>query len=190
MLGINIGEEGKHVHEADYLGLRIDDCLSWIPQTTKLCKSLGAKISELKHMKKYANEEMLMYFYLTYIQPVIDYGVTLWSRVPKKVLSKIQKLQNTCCRIITNNYDYNTRGLDIVKSLKLMNIEERARYFTCILIFKCLYNLTPSYLQNHISFKRDLNDRCSERFKFDVYIPPFISNFKDKSFLSMVQSLE
>jgi hypothetical protein len=182
-LNITIGDASiDQTTDADYLGLRIDDSLSWKAQINKICKNIGAKIGELKHIRKSANQEMLLYFYDTFIQPVIDYGITLWSRVPKKDLNKIQKLQNTCARIITQNYDYNTRGLEIIKSLKWMNIRERAEYFTCILLFKCLYNLTPLYLQNEIFFKKDLCLRKSERFKYDVYIPPFISNFKDNSF--------
>ena len=147
-LNITIGGENiKHVSEADYLGLRIDDCLSWKSQINKLCKCMGIKIAELKHMKKSANKEMFLYFHHTYIEPVIDYGLTIWSRVPKKDLYKIQKLQNACARIITGNYDYGTKSLDIIKSLKWMNIAERSRYFTCILVFKCVYNLAPVYLQ-------------------------------------------
>ena len=132
VFNITIGDKClKHVSEADYLGLRIDDSLSWKPQISKLCKNIGAKISELKYMSTFANKEMLLYFYETNIQPVIDYGITLWSRVPKKILFKIQKLQNTCSRIITKKHDYIIRGKDIVKELTWMNIEERAKYFTC-----------------------------------------------------------
>jgi hypothetical protein len=182
-LNIAIGNQIiKHVSEAEYLGLRVDDSLSWTSQISKVCKCLGAKISNLKQLRKIGNDDILLYFYETHIQPIIDYGITLWSRTSTKSLSKIQKMQNVCSRIITNNYDYKIRGIDIVKSLKWMNVSERARYFTCVLIFKCLHNLTPFYLQNDLCFKKDMSDRHSKRFKHDVFIPPFVSTFKDKSF--------
>ena len=171
-----------NVTESDYLGLRMDDCLSWNAQISKTCKNVGCKIGELKYLRKIATKEMLLYFYNVHIQPIIDYGITLWSDAPKKDISRVQRLQNICGRIITGQFDYNIRGVDIVKSLKWMTVYERANYFTSLLTFKCLHNLTPFYMQNDINFKNDMVERPSERFKYNAFIPPFLSMKKEKSF--------
>ena len=90
-----------HVSQADYLGLRIDNNLSWESHIGRLCKRLGSKIAELKHLRKTANNDILLHFYNVYIQPIIDYGITLWSNVPNTLLYKVQRMQNICARIIS-----------------------------------------------------------------------------------------
>ena len=106
----------------------------------------------------------------------------LWSNVPNTLLYKVQRMQNICARIISKNFNYMIRGIDLVKSLHWMNVADRSRYFTCLLVFKCLHGMAPLYLENQICFKKDMNMRCSNRTsEFDVFIPPFVSSAKEKS---------
>ena len=61
-------------------------------------------------------------------------------------------------RLVTNDFDYvNSRGLDIVKSLKWMNVNQRCQYFTTTLMFKCIHGLAPTYLVDNIVMNCD---RC------------------------------
>ena len=176
------GESIENVDRTGYLGVCIENTLNWRAQINKICKALGAKIAHLKHLRKLFNNQMLMYIYNTYVQPIIDYGITIWGHAPSVELNKIQRLQNMCARIILDNFDFNIRGIDLVKKLKWMNVKERIHYFTCILMYKCVNNTAPIYLQNEISLKKDLNFRVGLRASpYEIYIPPFLSNFNEHS---------
>ena len=78
--------EIQQVSEAKYLGMYIDDRLVWSSHINKICKSIGLKIAELKRMKKFANKQMLLHFYEYSIQPLLDYGITIWSTGKKHLL--------------------------------------------------------------------------------------------------------
>ena len=39
-------------------------------------------------------------------------------------------MQNRAARLITNNFDFNTREIDIVRDLGWLNITQRRDYFT------------------------------------------------------------
>ena len=52
-------------------------------------------------------------------------------------INKVKRLQNRAARILTGNYDYvNTRGIDLVQTLGLMNVSQRRDYFMLMLMFK------------------------------------------------------
>lgn len=172
----------ENIDNALYLGLLIDDKLTWSNQINRICKSLGMKIANLKRAKKFGNKEILKYIYQYTIQPVIDYGITIWSDTTSTNIQKIQRLQNYCARIITNKFDFKkTRGLDLVRELKWMNIKQRIDYFLCLTMFKCLHDKAPNYMQNEVCFISNIHNRCREKRSYDIYLPPYTSNIKEKS---------
>ena len=90
---------------------------------------------------------MLMYIYTSIIQPKIDYAISIWGYTTARNINKVQRLQNRAARILTGNYDYvNTRGIDLVKTLGLMNVSQRRDYFMIMLMFKSIHGLVPNYL--------------------------------------------
>ena len=111
--------------------------------------------------------------YKTYIQPKIEYTLTLWGNAPYGSIRKIQRLQNRAARYISGNFDYvNSRGLDILRSLKLPNISERRDYFICKLIFQCIHGLAPSYLSDRIIMSEDMRRFAGrDAYAVNVYLP-------------------
>ena len=66
-------------------------------------------------------------------------------------------MQNRAARILKGNYDCdNTRGIDLVKTLGLMNVSQRRDYFMIILMFKSIHGLVPNYLSDEITMQRDI----------------------------------
>ena len=151
------------VKTCTYLGMNIDDTLSWESQINKLCKTLGLKIKEIKKGRSLKlSQSILREIYLTKMQPIIDYGITIWGAVPKYKLDKIQRLQNFAARYITNKWDYREyRGLELVKSINIMNVEERLHYFENLLMYKCMKDLAPPYLSNQIIKQTDISKRIT-----------------------------
>ena len=100
-------------------------------------------------------------------------------------IDKIQRMQNKVARIITGCYDFiNTRGLDLVDELNLHNIAERRNYILCILMFKSIHGLAPTYLSDSIIMNADINEYNTwGAHNRNVYQPrPRIEKYKN-SFL-------
>ena len=76
----------------------------------------------------------------------IDYCLTVWGFTSNKNLNRIQKFQNRAARIITNNFNWDIRSVNIVKDLGWLNIKQRRDYFVGLLVFKSLNNLSPDYI--------------------------------------------
>ena len=98
----------------NYLGVDIDNVLSWNLQTDSISKKLFFFffiISRLSRLKPVLPSQMLMYIYTSIIQPKIDYAISIWGYTTAHNINKVQRLQNRAARILTGNFDYvNTRG--------------------------------------------------------------------------------
>ena len=134
-----------------YIGVDIDNVLSWNLQTDSISKKLVFIISRLSRLKPVLPSQMLlMYIYTSIIQPKIDYAISIWGYTTAHNINKVQRLQNRAARILTGNFDYvNTRGIDLVKNLGLMNVTQRRDYFMIIMIF--IHGLVPDYICDEIT---------------------------------------
>ena len=63
----------------DYLGMNIDENISWNAQTDSLCKQLVFIVSRLSRLRKVIPSYMLAYIYISIIQPKIDYAITQYN---------------------------------------------------------------------------------------------------------------
>ena len=125
-----------------YLGLEIDCYLSWNYNVSKVCKKLGSRIAITQRLIKYlpSNNSNSIYhtntLYFSFIQPYIDYGLTVWGNTSSSNIKKIQHLQNRMARIISGNFDYTVPGITFVKDLGWQDISARKRYLTSILMYQ------------------------------------------------------
>ena len=85
-----------------YLGVDIDNVLSWNLQTGSISKKLFFFfiISRLSRLKPVLPSQMLMYMYTSIIQPKIDYAISIWGYTTAHNINKVQRLQNRAARIL------------------------------------------------------------------------------------------
>ena len=162
------------VSDFRYLGLKIANTLSWDKYIIEHCKSINWKVVQLKQMSKTGcSSNLLLQTYKTFIQQKFDYGISLWGCTSKKNIRKVQRIQNRAARIILNKHDrISVRGIDLIKELGIMNIEERRDYFLCKFTYESIHGLAPDYLVNNIEMRVD---RHGYNFRGhrndDVYLP-------------------
>ena len=173
-LNVHIGNhELLQCNNIKYLGVDIDNVLSWDIQTDSISKKLVFIISRLSRLKPVLPSHMLMYIYTSIIQTKIDYAISIWGYTTAHNINKVQRLQNRAARILTGNYDYvNTRGIDLVKTLGLMNVSQRRDYFMIMLMFKSIHGLVPNYLCDEITMQRDIAERTTRStIDNNVHVP-------------------
>ena len=110
--------------------------------------------------------------YKSYIQPRLDYGITLYGSSTQTNIELVQRVQNYAARLIMGNFDYiNSRGIDLVKSLNLYTIRER-RLFSLTLMFKAIHGIAPNYLSDRIDMHFDIHGyNTREAGSMNVYLP-------------------
>ena len=114
------------VENAKYLGMFINCDISWDFYVRRLCQSTYYHISLLRRLRHIFPMNLLLQMYKSYIQPRLDYGITLYGCSTQKNIDLVQRVQNHAARLIMNNFDYiNCRGIYLVKRLDLYTIRER-----------------------------------------------------------------
>ena len=179
------------VEQAKYLGLMVRDDLSWDDHILELCRKMNYYVHMFRRLRKILPSQLLLNIYKSYVQSKIDYGLSIWGCTTEFNLDRIQRIQNLLARIIYNNFDYiNSRGIDMVRSLKLQTIRERRDYFLCTLMFKCIHGLAPHYLCNDVTMHVDIHGydtRSAENM--DLYLPSCSKEIYKRSFLYKGSSL-
>ena len=169
-----LGEDKlQDVDCCDYLGVKIDKNLNWNKYINSLCSQLCSKIWVLSRLRKFLSYDVLVQIFKSYIQPKIDYAITVWGYTSESNMNKIQRMQNRAARAIFNNYDYvNVRGIDLVAEMRVMNVRQRRDYFMSLLVFKCVHGLAPNYLSNEIIMEIEVSERIRRNInENDVFIP-------------------
>ena len=69
--------------------------------------------------------------------------------ITKENLGKLQKVQNAAARFINGQRQW--RGTtQLRKALHFLPVNERIKFKTCVLVYKCLNGLAPDYLSERI----------------------------------------
>jgi len=117
-------EPVKNVNVTKYLGVNVDSNLKFDKHIHEVIKNITCKLSWLGRLQHVVPRNILELTYRTYIIPLFDYACTVWGCTNANV-KLIQRLQNRAARIITGCYDViNVRGIDLVKTLKWLNMQD------------------------------------------------------------------
>ena len=115
--GITLYESSK----IRYLGLIIDDRLTWKHHISELSKKLNMSIGILFKMKKLCPKRVLMSLYFSLVHSYLNYGTCMWGNANEIHLNKIRVLQKTVVRIIAN-VEYNVNSSRLFKKRKILKL--------------------------------------------------------------------
>ena len=139
-----------------YLGVFFDSFMTLENQIQSVVSVSYAslrKISSIRNCLSRSNLESLVH---AFISSHLDYCNLLYMNLPKKLLNKLQKLQNAAIRII-----FNVRSRPPVSSfyrqLHWLNIEQRIIFKCMLLVYKCIHGLAPHDL-NDMLVIRNVNN--------------------------------
>ena len=136
-----------------------------------------------RRFRKILPSVLLLKTYKAHVQSKIDYGLSIWGGATEVNLNRVQQIQNLLARIICNHFDYiHSRGIDLVRSLKLQTIRERRDHCLCVLMFKSIHGLAPHYridVTMHVDIRR-YDTRSAENM--DLYMPRCTQEIYKRSF--------
>ena len=97
------GEEINLINETKYLGVVIDNCLTWESHISTLQKKISRAIGLLKYARNFVQTGTLINLYRSIIVPHFSYCCSVWGSCGASKLDMLQKLQNKDARIVTNS---------------------------------------------------------------------------------------
>ena len=142
------------------------------------CIGSLCQINRVKHLFDARTLERvinaLVFSKLYYCSPV-------WSNTSKKNISKLQKVQNFACRIITGKRKF-YHITPVLRELRWLPVTSFLKYTLRVLAFKCVKGLAPSYLCRRFKTRASVHNR-NTRYKNSLNIPAYKSASGQRTFL-------
>lgn len=147
---IQIGKEKiEKVKQIKYLGVIIDDKLTFNQQIEATIKKVASKTNFMSRIKKKLTFETKKIIYNSIILPSLDFCSTIYMSYTQAHINNLQKLQNRALRLILN-CEYGTRTKFMLNELNMMSVKQRWIFNVLVFVYKMKNNLTPKYLSKKI----------------------------------------
>ena len=161
------------VQSVKYLGVVIDHKLKWNEHLSNITKKANFNNARLRKTINILPQTLRLQYFQSTALPIIDYSATVWGPFSKKVSMRVERIEHMYARTISGNYDFiNTRGIDLMKTLKMSPFENRLKYYIALLMFKSVNGLVPDHLLNNIVFMHEMSTRNHRSTNFiDLYVP-------------------
>ena len=128
---------------AKYLGVTIDNKLTFEYHIKQKCKSATTILNMLRRNLYFAPKSVKCKAYMTCVLPIIEYASNCWSPTSEKMNSLLEMVQHNAARFITNTYARKGNIMKysitkILKGLKFDTIEERRKQSRLTMAYKIL----------------------------------------------------
>ena len=168
---LNIVINNQKLIEQDstkYLGITIDNKLSWQPHLKNLQTTLSRGCYALSKLVPYANQYVMKSVYYSLIYSKLQYCITSWGSCSNSKLNTIIKLQKRAIRILAKE-PYRSHTHPLFAKLKLIKLKDIYRLNMCILIRKIKdNNIIGDLTLNNLNTTHNYNTRLRNNDNFYI----------------------
>ena len=153
------GIEIERVENFNFLGLIINEHLSWKPHTDCVANKISKYVGILNKLKHFIPADILKTLYNSMIQSHLNYSILAWGFE----CNRLVKLQKKIVRIITSS-KYNAHTEPLMKQLNILKINDLFRLNSLKFFYKYANGKVPSFFVSYsIVPQSDVHD-YSTRF--------------------------
>ena len=171
----------KQVLHSKYLGVYIDQNLSWSEHIQKVIKKIASGIGALKRVRSFVPIAIQRLIFNSLIQPHFDYCFVVWDKCKKTLTDKLQKLQNRAARILTYS-PYDASADPLIESLGWKKLENQRKVKKAVMVYKSLNSLAPSYMRSMFIDRDGLTNYSLRDTEGKLAIPKPRTNYLKNSF--------
>ena len=91
----------ERVSEMKYLGITIDENLTFEPHIKHMYRNVCQKLGEIQKTRMCLDNKTSLILYKSLLLPIIDYCDVAYMTATKNSLQRLQKVQNIACGIIS-----------------------------------------------------------------------------------------
>ena len=137
------GTQIEIVTQTKFLGIILDNGLTWKNHLLYLSQKLSKSIGILSRARKFLNKQTLLQLYYSFLYPYITYCNIIWGNAPQTILWPIFRAQKRAIRIVENIRRRDSTKLAF-KSLRILRLPEIYLFSVSIFVYKYKNGLLPS----------------------------------------------
>lgn len=134
----------EHVTEFNFLGIIVDENLSWKPHFNKITLKISRTSGIISKLKHFLPIYILRNIYNSLALPYINYGILSWGLINTKRILTLQK------KIVRNIYNtsYNAHSMPYFKKLKILEVDDLFLLNLLKLYYKIKIKTVPSFISS------------------------------------------
>ena len=159
IIKINIcGKNIEQVKTATFLGIIIDECLTWKDHIAKVTKKIVRASGIIAKMRHFVNLNSLKLIYYALVYPYLIYGNLTWGNTYKSRIQKIMNIQKKIVRLMTFK-SYLEHSEPIFKDLNILDIFKINDYLTALFMFRYHHlNNLPDFFKNYFLINNQIHE--------------------------------
>src|SRR5258706_264474 len=137
------------------LGVTIDSTMSFNQHVNNICKTSFFHIRALRHIKKLLTISDIKAVATAVVSTRLDYCNSLLYGTSESNIKKLQRVQNSLARLVTNS-NSRCHVAPILAELHWLPVNARIEYKVALLAYKSLTTERPTYLRELLKFYRPI----------------------------------
>ena len=155
------------------LGVKIDSALTFSPQIDMVLKQSYRYISDLGRIRRYLSVSDIRSLVQAVITSRIDNCNSLYYGIQENELCRLQRLQNSCARVIYGRRKYDHVS-DLFTELHWLPIKQRIVFKLLLFVFKIFHGTAPYYLETCVTI--------TDPIQWILRIPRALNSYGDRAF--------
>ena len=189
VLHVHIGTTSvSPVEKSRNLGVIFDSNMTMESQVSNCVKLAYHSLRNLRAIRKYLTQKAAEQLVHAFVTSRIDCCNSLLYGLPKCQLQKLQRVQNSAARLVTNTRKY-SHITPILKSLHWLPVEQRLKYKVLLITFRALMFSSPQYISSLITIYKPSRSGLRSSNDFSLVVPKSTRTWGDRTFASAAPRL-
>ena len=148
------GHNIERVNKFKYLGVVVDQNLSWKDHIEYIGKKISSRLGMLRRARKVLPRHACITLYCAMVLPLFDYCCSVWDSCGVGNKAYLDKLHRRAASIIEGRI---VEYADLPNTFSWPNLQKRRDYLKSILVFKSINGLAPAYLIGEFKHAREIH---------------------------------
>ena len=129
------------------LGVIMDNCFCMEQHVKKICSEANYHLRNISKIRKYLTQDCAQILIHAFISSKLDYCNSLLYGIPKYLVCRLQRVQNTAACIVTLTRTYDSITAIMFKP-HWLPVHSRISFRLLLLVYKALNGKAPSYISS------------------------------------------
>ena len=155
------------------LGVWFDSDFSFSKHVQNVCKSCFIQRRDFRNIRQFLTHDAAVSVASAFVSSRLDYCNSLFRILSKFNLHRLQSIQNSAARIVTNLSQF-TRITPVLRKLHWLPVQFRSEFKLATLVYKFIHTGFPKYFAPYLStYHHTYSIRCSQSVANFLNVPKF-----------------
>ena len=158
------------------LGVWLNSDFSFSKHVQNFCKGCFSQLGDFRNIGQFLTQDAAVSVANVFVSSRLDYSNSLFRSLSKVNLHRLQSIQNSAARIVTNSCKYTWITL-VLRKLHWLLYQFRSEFKLATLVYKFIHSGFPKYFTPHLStYHTTYNTRRSQSVAHS-HLPPLRTGF-------------